>query len=238
MPPKIIKKSYKPKKGARNYKKKSQYRQQKLSVATIKKIAKQAVMRTAETKQVDTASSENQLYHNFWTGSAFENLTNSAQLPAQGTGENQRLGNEIYVSGVKLYLQILLKNDRLNTKVRVLIVKHNPNFGKSTYTDWFDSIMNVMVDPADKGRATVVYDKIHGYRNFNPTNSTDEVVIFRQIWLPVKEKYVFRDDGAQSLSYTKNTYSIIAMAYDTAGSLTTDNVASIKWYSRLFYKDM
>lgn len=195
-------------------------------------------MKVAETKTVDTASSENQLYHNWWTGSAFESLTSIPNLPAQGTGENQRVGNEIYVSGVKLYLQILIKNDRLNSKVRVVIFKHNPNFGKSVYTDWFDNVMNVMVDPADRGRAKVVYDRIHGLKNVNPTNSTDEVTMFRQIWLPIKEKYKFRDDGAQSLSYDKNTYTIVAMAYDTAGSLTTDNVASIKWYSRLYFKDI
>lgn len=203
----------------------------------LKKVIKRQANKQIETKNVDNSSTEQQLYHNYWTGSMFENLTGQAQLPAQGTGESQRVGNEVTVVGTKLYLQVLLKNDRLNSKVRIIIVKHNPAYGKSVYTDWFDNVMNVAVDPIDRGRAKVVYDRLIGYKNFNPTNSTDEVVIFRKIWIPIKEKYKFRDDGSQNLHYAKNIYSIIAMAYDSSGSLTTDNIASVKWFSRLYYKD-
>jgi hypothetical protein len=159
-------------------------------------------------------------------------------MPPQGVGENQRLGNEIYISGIKIHMQFQTKNDRLNTKFRVVVVKHNPAYGFASYTDWFDSIMNVMVDHVDRGRATKVFDKIYGYTNFNPTNSTDQITFFKSLWLPIKEKYVFRDDGTQDLAFTKNIYTMFVMAYDATGSLLTDNIGSVVLHRRLYYKDV
>lgn len=224
--------------------KKSQYKQQKLSVATVKKIAHKEVVKAAETKRVDIGFGRFAAYHNGGTtginGSPLYFLTDTANLPAQGTGDTQRVGNDIYASGWTVRFQINLPSDRLNTKFRIMILRVNRGYGISSYTSVWDNITgNIMIDPVDADRVKVIKTLYVGYKNINPGVPTagKEVTMYRKIWIPFKKTIKFYDDGVQ-LNNLAYDYYLIASAYDTFSSLSSDIVGYIQPWVRLTFKDL
>eukprot|EP00960_Hanusia_phi_P064276 765750-Hanusia_phi.AAC.1 len=59
-----------------------------------------------------------------------------------------------------------------------------------------------------------------------------ETTFFRTFWIPNKAVYQFQEDGAQNNVYPYNLMMFI-MAYDTFGTLVTDNIASVQAFQRI-----
>lgn len=235
----------------KNYKKKNsskkankipkKYVPKKQSDKSITNIVKKVLRKNTEVKHHDFAYNYTELYHNNYATGAFKNyvLISNVNQPANGTTENQVIGSEYKVIGAQLYLQFLVKSDRMNTKFRVMIVRIPSKENPTNYSDIFDPITsNVMLDPIDRGRCTVLYDKIHGYKNIVPNNSTDEVTFHRKIWIP-KQKYTVQQGESGSTMWKTPKYLdyIIIMAYDSYGSLITDNVGAVQAARRLWFTD-
>lgn len=244
MPPKY---SRRPKytRKPRKYAKKSTKVQQKLSVATVKKIASQVMTKKAETKQFLRAFAREALYHNGGaaglTGCQF-NLTST--MPTQGSEEDQRIGCEIKPLGYRATLLFTLPADRLNTSIRVLVLSvhrgHNP---LASYDSIFDSISsNVMTDPVDNDRVRVLkqfYINASKMSMFNPsvpTGTSKELTIFRVLRIPYKTIIKFTEDQ-QSTTSMQREIIIVCHAYDAWGTLSTDICAYAKCDAKLYFKD-
>lgn len=239
MPPKI---KYNKKRGVVKSKIPRKYVPKKQSEVAVKKIVNKVLRKKVEVKHKDYAGSHYQLYHNGFLNAYHQILIHPNFLSlTQGTGENQLVGTEANIIGTMLKIMFLIKNDRLNTKFRVLILRHPKDYNvMSGYTQVFDNMTNnLMIDPIDRHRVTVLYDKIVGYKNFTPSNSTDEITIFKTIIVP-KQKFKLNlaDDGSLIYNIPRFVDSLIIMAYDTNGSLLTDNIGAVTVTQRTYFTDM
>ena len=190
---------------------------------------------------LDFAFGKSELFHNNWTsGTGLFPLNDTAKLPTQGDGDSQRTGNVIQLRGMKLRVMFLFKGDRLNAKVRFLVLSFPKGTVPSSIGTFMDAVTgNQHIDPIDKGRCRVHVDKTVGMSNVNPgvPTTAKEVTIFRNFNIKMKNRITFYDDGAQDNNQVRDYYAI-TIAYDTFGSLTTDNVAAVQIWRRLSWKDL
>ena len=70
-------------------------------------------------------------------------------MPAQGSGDSARTGNDIYGIGWTVRMQLRLPTDRLNGKVRMVILQVPKGYDPgATYTNVFDNVTgHVLLDP-------------------------------------------------------------------------------------------
>lgn len=211
----------------------------------VRKIAKQVMLGQSEQKFVDTNWSKIELYHNAYVVGAFTaNLLSSVCLPAEGSTDNSRDGNKIYISGISVPLMLYTKGDRLNTKFRVICIKYSQGYNPfANYTALFDNISgNVMLDKPNPDLVKVIFDKTIGNSNFQTaTGSTgnDEQTRFKKFWVPIKRYFTFRDDNTQQYNKPAHNIGLIVVAYDTYGSIqTTDNVGAVQLWQRLYFRDV
>lgn len=245
MPPKNYKKNYKKK-----YNKKSKtyipkkYQAKKQSEKSITTIVNKVLRKKIEVKHIDKAYDFRALYHNNYTlaGSFTTNLVGgSGVIINQGALENQMIGTEVNIIGTMFKIMFLIAPDRMNTKFRVLIIRHPTGYDPtSSYTQVFDNLTgNLLIDNVDRHRVTVLYDKILGYKDIVPTNSTDQITFFRTIIVP-KQKYKMHyiDDGNSISNTPKFRDTLIIMTYDTFGSLITDNISACQVNQRTYFTDI
>jgi len=216
----------------------------KKTASSVKKIVRKEIRKNVEVRKLDYQWGVQNINHNNYAAVATNKFQEKlvsfgVNTPTQGTGDNQHTGTKYKIIGQQLYLMFSVAADRLNTKFRVLILRYPSSKSISAYTDIFDSITgNIMLDPVDKDICTVLYDKITGLKNINPTNSTDNSTWYKKIWIP-KQKYVVQteDNGSSSVKFPKFTDYLMVFAFDAHGSLTTDTIGSVQVSRRLFFVD-
>lgn len=240
MPPKTFNKSRAARKPKYSSKKK-QYRQQKLSVATVKKIAKQAVRQVAEPKQYNYSFGKTELYHN-----SLSLLTKINQyFPYQGTADNQRIGDRIYLTGIDLRMLLGQKQDRPNVTFRVIVFSVKANTAPISglnYIQIFDNATgNCLLDSINADEIKVIKQFF-----FKPAQSAmigfnagtgvgKEYTRPYHIYIPFKRNVVFQSDNG--IVPDMRDYYITVLAYDAYGSLTTDNIAYCQLWSKMYYRD-
>ena len=229
----------------RAYKPKTASKAKKMSEKTVKKIVNKELRKKTEVKKVDYQWGLTNINHNNYSAvvlNKFQEKLVSFGLntPTRGTGDNNYTGTSYKIIGQQLFISFSIVNDRLNTKFRVLILRRPSHLAvPSGYNDIFDSITgNIMTDPIDKDVNTVLMDKIVGARNLNPTNSTDNIVIFKKYWLP-RQKYNVQveDNDSSNVKYPRFTDYLCVFAFDANGSLTTDTIGSVQVSRRLYFVD-
>lgn len=156
--------------------------------------------------------------------------------------QGHRIGDEITLRGIKLYLQFEDKWDRPNTTFRVVVGKCRQGVAGSLSLPRKTISGVQVIDPVDMEQVMKVF-RNHRYR-FAMIDTSGEgssvlnraTTHFRQIWIPLNSiKYKFTNQ-----STTQGTAYNIAMwvaAYDHSSQLTTDNIGSIRVSGELFFKD-
>lgn len=204
----------------------------RLRVARIKR----TVLKMSELKIKSGTLGENQLYHD--VPGDFGNIFQTAHMPSQGDGEDQRIGNKIYISGMKIKLMFLQKADRPNVTFKIWILKVPINHVYA-YNTTFDNVSgNMLLDDIDNNRVfKVVYQKTIK-RGPTATDGTvgKEWTFPWKIWVPLKRQMQFQADNGQNEN-TAYQYRMLIGAYDSSGSLVTDNIASVTEYHRLYFRD-
>lgn len=208
-------------------------------VSLIKKVT----LKQNELKYVDHDYGKTELYHNIHDGVDLRLLNYG---PPQGDGDAQRIGNSINLSGFKLTFMFYSKSDRPNTKFRVII--YSAPYGLfapgTAYSQLFDAVTgNVMIDTMDKDGVKVhknmlVYPKnISANLTAYPEPETNkEVTSFRKVWVPYRTKVKYASDVSNT-ELTNRSYYCLVMAYDTYGTLTSDNIGAVQCWQRMFYRD-
>lgn len=208
-------------------------------VSLIKKVT----LKTSELKYVDYDHGKTELYHNIHNNFGVSVITHG---PAQGDGDSNRVGNEILLSGVKLTMMFYNKEDRPNTKYRVIVYSapYETSSPSVTYGNLFDNVTgNVMIDSMDKDRVKVIKSMLVYPKNVSANLSGDgyyignkESTCFRKIWIPYRTKVKYANDTSGSELTNRSIY-VIVMAYDTYGTLQTDNIGAVQCWQRFFYRD-
>lgn len=197
---------------------------------------KRTVLKMSELKIKSGTLGENQLYHD--VPGNFGDLFQTSHLPSQGDNEDQRIGNKIFLSGIKVKLMLLQKEDRPNVTWKIWVVKVDQSTNYQ-YNTIFDNVSgNMLLDDIDNNRvAKVVYQRTIK-RNPTATNGTvgKEWTFPVKFWIPYKREVQFKQDAAQDATLPYK-YLMIIGAYDTQGTQLTDNIGSVVEYHRLYYRD-
>lgn len=211
---------------------------------SMRSIAKKVLRRNTETKRVDEGSTVWSLTHN--GGSATVpvlnglNVSRISALPAQGSGDSNRDGNDIYLIGSTVRVSFDFPGDRLNSKVRVVGVRVPKGYDPVTvYSNTFDNITsNCQLDPVDKDRVKVLWDSQVYIKNINPgvPTTAKRCTVYRKYHFPIKQTMKFWDDGAQNNSLPYDFY-ILMVAYDATGALIADVCCNVQLWNRTTYKD-
>lgn len=242
MPPRSGK--YKPKPKSRYGKGKGKYRQQKLSVATVAKIAKKAVVKSAESKAFDYSYGKVELYHN--TINLLYRINGQTSMPSQGLGDKNRIGDKIYLTGIDIRMLLGQKQDRPNVTFRVIVFSVKANTAQIAglnYVNIFDNTTgNCLLDSVNSDECKVI--KQYFYKpstsamiGFNSgTGVGKEYTRPYHIYVPFKRNITFQWDG--STVPDMRDYYILVMAYDAYGTLVTDNIAYCQLWSKMYFKDV
>lgn len=206
-------------------------------------LIKKVSLKQNELKYVDTDHGKTELYHNIHNGIQ---INATSHGPAQGDGDAQRIGNSINLSGIKLTFMFYSKMDRPNTKFRVIVYSapYNQYPPAISYASLFDDVTgNVMIDSMDKDVVKVHKNMLVYPKNisanlvgFPEEEMAKEVTSFRKIWIPYRTKVRFQDDTSTS-ELTNRSFYVLVMAYDTYGTLTTDNIGAVQCWQRYYYRD-
>lgn len=117
-----------------------------MTVQDLSKMMKKVALKTSETKFKNLSLPKWELYHN----TIQESTVNiSSSLCAQSDDDDGRIGNEIYLTGIKFRLLLGQKADRPNVTFKIFIVEWDTNQGgtvtnESHFYHWVSQ--NVLLD--------------------------------------------------------------------------------------------
>nr|WAE42933.1 MAG: capsid protein [Cressdnaviricota sp.] len=210
-----------------------------------------AVMKKTETKYLDVGGENVQLYHNTGIpGYAHVGpmIWNPWYTIANGNNRASRIGDKISPLGMKIRLWLSNKLDRPNVSYRIVAcimprlyqgAVVGPGSVDPAPALTAGTLGNYAVLPWDKEKGIkVLYDKI--VKITTPWgdatgNTQKECSKTHNLWIKRKSSrpIVYDNNG-----YVLNNYfSLYVIPYDAYGSLTTDNIASMAYFYRLYWKD-
>ncbi len=203
-------------------------------------IAKTVALRQQETKHAVLSYATRELYHN----NSYQITSNLIDVTQGVQDQTNRLGDEITLRGLKLYLKLESKYDRPNTNFRIVVARCRQGIAGSLSLPIKTISGNATFDPVDMEQLMKVHvnrtyrfgdqntfvDSTMGAANNNRTTH------FRKIWIPLNNvRYKFLNQNSnQGTAY--NIACWVA-AYDASTELSTDNIGSIQVIGELFFKD-
>jgi len=225
------------------YKKKSGTGLRKRSslVSLIKKIT----LKNVETKSAHSIAENLQLYHNtvLFRSQLLRTSQGTADSDTGTTSFAARIGDELQARGISIKLWIANKLDRPNVMYRLVVFKYESSLTPTSTTLFKGANPNKMMDNLNKEVITPVYQKIinlqtglaaAGDAAGNPFVGK-ECHTYRKIWIPLKDKKIHYNDGGQVPKFIDYAFAITP--YDSYGTLTTDNIASVAFEYNFYFKD-
>lgn len=211
-----------------------------LTTNQLASMMKKVALKTSETKFKNISLPKWELYHNTNQSSSV-NLSTS--LIAQGDDDNARIGNEIYLTGIKFRLLLGQKADRPNVTFKIYIVEWDTNQGGTeTNEDHFYHrvTQNVMLDAIQSHRFKIL--KAITFKgklgDMEVGETAKEKTYPLSFWLPMKRKISFAaDSGTYTSMGMKENLKVVVACYDAYGTLTTDNIGYIQGCASVYYKD-
>lgn len=186
----------------------------------------------------------NMLYKiNLWELSAGTGANGTRLFPTQGMTDGNRIGDEIYATGIKVKLMLNLPSDRRTTNIKVWYVPHNRVQGDpANKSQLFHGLINnTMLDQVQTDRWPGI--KYLGlFRASDPDNITSSAhaQIYMDIWVPLKRKITFITDGdTVTARGLKDTGSLVFAPYDKIGSVEDFDtvVNNLQGEATFYYKD-
>lgn len=217
---------------------------QPLTQQSLVKMVKKISLGEQETKYGQVARENVQLYHNVGesgAGNGFLQFKN-IMATAQGTLQENRVGDEITAQGLAVRLYLANKGDRPNVNYRIIAVsvpKDQATAGAPTGL-FENAVGNKLIDYINTDQYKVLYDKtIHiGSDSGRSTSNGAEQTRKVQFYLPFKNRKVrYEGDNGTVPKYQNNIISFGVIPYDSFGTLQTDNVSSMACSYRFYFKD-
>lgn len=214
-------------------------------------------MKKVETKFFDRAVENNQLYHNTGFGAGVGPTFPIASIPflfnswiniTQGTGRMNRIGDKIIPRGMSLKIYWANKFDRPNTMLRIIVAVLPKTLNGAIVGSQFDPFQgansglngNTMCLPADQDKGVkFLYDKIHRM----PTQQVQAIGTTGKELTKIIKLWINRRRGKPIIFDTTGTdiinrpMAVYAIPYEQFSTVTSDNIASVACFQRLYFKD-
>lgn len=213
---------------------------------SLVKLIKSVSLKNAETKYTHFTGENVNMNHN--GGNIQTSLLSTLQgIADTGTGSsfNQcRLGDEVIARGISLKFWISNKSDRPNLTYRLIVFKYQSQSIPSSASLYKGAIGNRIMDDIDKEFITPVYQTIFKIRmgfSATPSNLVNgdqdgkEASVYKQIWIPLKNKRIHYADGGSLPKFINYGYHLVP--YDSWGTLSSDSVASYAYQIKFYFKD-
>ena len=195
------------------------YRRKSFLSRNVSRIARQVVLRAAESKSKTIAHGKTELYHN--NMSLNIHLNTASHMPAQGDGSNGRNGDSIISKGYKIRMAITNKGDRPNVTYRLVVFAARAGTS-NTYGNVFENISgNCLLDAVNTDRCTILYQRwFKPNKGMVGTSETGvrEYTSTKQFW--IKREKTLKFNGNEQND--RDVYMVM-LAYDAYGTLQTDN---------------
>lgn len=203
--------------------------------AALVRAIRNVTMRTTESKSKYVSHDKIEMYHQGFNVTLGFNQPGA--MPTQGTGDNQRIGDQINLSGFKFKILFGQKGDRPNVNFKWWILKV-PKGSAINYNNWFNVITsNTMLDDPNTDFVKILKK---GYMRPNQAGLTatgdDEFTFVKEIYLPYKKLLKFGPANA-AVTHNDDDLYLVVIAYDAYGTLITDNIAYMQTLSTMYYKD-
>lgn len=226
----------------------SRFRARKSLRRTVKRVAlSQCETKTANQRYAGGSDAQ-PLFHNisdFWS-----NLLATSQGTDDPQGVDQyresRVGNEIILRGLKVRFMFLSTVDRPNLNIMCYIYRYNARIGQTATTFWAGpagqgATNNRFLDHPNSDRVKVLRKfVVQNRNNYNITDSGSNRVhtVYREIYLPLKNRKIKYDNDTQSGTVPMFTdIGICVTAFDATNSLASDEVGYWTASSQLYFKD-
>ena len=197
-----------------------------------------------------TATMGNALHNNIYQIHAWSSPgtgTNLDIMPAQGVNDTTRIGDRIYIEGIKLRCSFQTVGDRLNTKIKVFYIPHNSEQGDPS-SDLFHNVTgSVMTDPVQKkkypGIRYLGTHRVHPadvqFLTSGTTVSANNNDISFSHWVPIQKKVWFKADASKVPTNLKEYGTFAFCFYHNFGAIVTDVVMTGgNVNATLYYKDI
>jgi len=194
---------------------------------------KRATLKVAEPKYTSWAHTKVDIKHNTPVGFL---INASNEMPPQGVGDNQRVGDQINCVGFRCKMLFGQFADRENVTWQVRIVSV-PRGTSYAYGTWFDNVSgNCMLDDINTDLVKVLKTYTYKYILAPDSNNTEEFTFIKKIWIPYKKLLKFQANGGTQVNDPVDMYLLIC-AYDAYGTLVSDNVGYIQLQTQMMFKD-
>jgi len=209
----------------------------KTQAKSVRKIAKKAVMGSAETKTVGKQTENVQLFHN--KALYVENLLSTSQGledPNDLASNAARIGDSIRLTNTNIKFWLSNKSDRPNVMYRLILFWYDT---PTTLTDaiCFFTQSNKMLDRPNIENISIVDQKyIFSSSNYAVDANNHErsqLATLKGNW---KGKRITYDEGKDKPK--KRTLGVCLVCYDAYGTLQTDNIASVAYNYNINFKDL
>lgn len=227
-------------KASKSSKSSSSKTKKRVTARDVARIAKKVVLKTAETKYTKAAYEDLQLFHNTPTA-VFLNML----YTPQGVTEESRVGDKIQAKGLQAKFYFESKPDRPNCTFRIIFYTSPPDQVSSGSPSAFfeNDIGNKLLDKVNTNKYRIVKQKFIQMKGQDTTWNINDVKknISKtvEMYIPFKGRTVtYSSESGGTPKYQRDCISCIVIAYDAYGTLVTDNIASVGFYSRFYFKDI
>lgn len=189
------------------------------------------VLRTAERKYLADNEGKTELYHNVPSQGTLFGRTGSG-MPVVGTGSNQRIGDSIYMRAIKFRFMCYCKGDRPNTTFKIFVLQSRNN---SSGNPIRAVTGNNSIDPIDVTQWRILGSRFLKNR-MGMINNTVEHTYYTDMYIPINKRVSTLGQGGAN--WNMEDIVVWICAYDTFGTLVTDNIGAFQLWSELYFRDV
>lgn len=166
--------------------------------------------------------------------------TNKHPVPAQGDGDGNRNGDEIYSKGIRLRMQLENDGNKHNNTWKFWLVEYN--YGTQGFpcnpTEFMHAATgNNLLDAVqtDRWNAKLLGVYRTKARDIPSGNKSD---IFVNKWIPFKRKLCFKaDDSLVIAKGMKQQLAVVGVCYDTSNTTGGTACGNYRMNATLYYGD-
>lgn len=207
------------------------------------KLIKNVSLSTVETKYYILAGQNQQLQHNGGLGPSYNRIYNLLGS-SQGTGQENRVGDECIAKGLAIRIWLSNKLDRPNVMYRI-IVYSGPRDQASIASpnNFFEAhTTQKMLDMVNTDKYTVIRSKIiqpfAGDYSLESGATNKEHSKLIKFYIPLNNrKVLYGNDNEDLPTENKNCISVAIIAYDAYATAETDTIASYSYLTKFYFKD-
>lgn len=199
-------------------------------------MVRKEILRTTETKQRTSYVSTTTLKHNSW-------YSNSTLITIyDGDGKDNKTGEDVFLKGLTAKMHFNTFPDRPQVMFRVMLVKVPKNKEAVSPNELFNPMSttatNYLLAFPHTDTVTVLQEKfvkVNGTSHWDATGT----LVSKKMGTTAVIKYDFKDvktkyDGSAIKDYGVR---LLVLAYDSHGTVSTDNLATMEMTHRLYFKD-